>query len=486
MDEESDERIGMWLLATLLLGTALRVIGLGSASLWLDELFSRGAALAPSLWETIQRGSVNDMFPPLFPIISHLAVRLPGDAEAALRLPSAIAGCAALYPVFLLGRVLHSARVGVVAAALVACHWFAVAYSQEGRPYALLLLLTSVTAYFGASLIDRQRRGESTRRTLVGLGLSGLAVSYLHYIGLLFFACEALLLLVILRRDRAPLKGLLVSGGAVGVAYLPWLGIVLAQIERRVHLKTPPSLKTVVRAYADLCARHWLWVVLLLALGYWAARKLRASHAARPEPSGGAPDRSTFSARGRLLLLAAWIVLPGLIMFALSHLVVPIFTNRNMIVALPALAVLCALALSQIDHAFLRGRPWASALAVAALLFDLTLIKDYYHAEKEPFGPFVQRVLAARSAGDALWVRPSLYVAYADQYLSLSGADLRAEPVPAQMPRHPPDGIWILTRRVKPTVPPGYVVRERWHHEPDRRLPWPGMPMELLRCQRAP
>lgn len=460
------------------LAVALRVLNLGTQSLWLDELFSRGAALEPTLWGSIEHGSIKDMFPPLYPVISHFAVRLPGDAEAAMRLPSAVAGIAAVLVVFGIGRLLCSARIGLVAAALTSCHWFAVAYSQEGRPYSLLLLFSALATYFGLLVVDCERRGRPTRRAWLGFGVAGLLVCFLHYVGALFFGAEALLLLLWAWRDRARLRGLVLSAGAVGVCYAPWLSVVVVQIGHREGTKQPPHLGDVVRTYSDLLARHAWWFAAIIALGSWAAtRPVRTPTAV--------PDSSVFSARERALLLLAWLTMPVLITFALSYLVVPIYTVRNMIVMLPAVALIAALALAQIERRWLRDWPLGATLTAAALLFDLIVMKSYYQARKEPAEQLIQQVVAGHDANDELWVEPPRYGRLVAQYLALAGSDVQVAE-PASRLRAEPPAIWVLGRNTTPSAPPpGYVATQRWEHAPDRRLPWAGQPMWLIRYQRG-
>jgi predicted membrane-bound mannosyltransferase len=75
---------------------ALRLYGLTTQSLWHDELFTRYAATQSSLWAAIDVGAVQDVHPPGFVAAMYAWVRLAGDSEAALRLPSVLAGVLAV------------------------------------------------------------------------------------------------------------------------------------------------------------------------------------------------------------------------------------------------------------------------------------------------------------------------------------------------------------------------------------------------------
>jgi mannosyltransferase len=119
--------------------------------------------------------------PPLYFILLDGWIRLFGGSEAGIRSLSALFGTATIPLAFVIGRRLASQRVGVVAAALVAFNPLLVWFSQEARPYALLVLLSGVSFLLFALALERP-----TGRRLGGwAAASALAFATHYFAGLL-------------------------------------------------------------------------------------------------------------------------------------------------------------------------------------------------------------------------------------------------------------------------------------------------------------
>jgi mannosyltransferase len=126
------------LLAITVLALFLRLHLLGQDSFWGDELTSvRRAQLDwDAFWE-LMRG-------PAAMALYYVLLRfwiLLGDSEFTVRLLSVISAVATVPVVYFLGKSLFDARVGLIAALLLAMNAFHIQYSQEARSYSLLLTL---------------------------------------------------------------------------------------------------------------------------------------------------------------------------------------------------------------------------------------------------------------------------------------------------------------------------------------------------------
>jgi 4-amino-4-deoxy-L-arabinose transferase-like glycosyltransferase len=135
----------VWLLAVLALGAVLRFYQLGNESLWSDETFSwqRAHWTLDQIWGPAARMEPN---PPLYYSIQRLWLVF-GDSEAALRSFSAVVGTLTIALVFLVARLLAGTGAGLLAALFLATSAIHVAYSQEARCYALLMLAATAAVW---------------------------------------------------------------------------------------------------------------------------------------------------------------------------------------------------------------------------------------------------------------------------------------------------------------------------------------------------
>jgi mannosyltransferase len=135
--------IGLSLLT--LLAFALRLYQLGTPSLWYDELLELDVAQGP-FWQIgpqLERHAAM----PLDYYLLYGWLKL-GRHEMWVRFPALVFGTLAVPVIFVLASRLFNKRIGYVATILLTWASFSIYYSQEVRPYALLLLLTMLS-YLG-------------------------------------------------------------------------------------------------------------------------------------------------------------------------------------------------------------------------------------------------------------------------------------------------------------------------------------------------
>ena len=213
----SSARLPRWwpLAALTLLAAVLRLSTLGLQSFWYDEAFTPVHVLHPSLWATL-RGMVHtENSPPLWYLLAWADSRVLGTGEVALRLPSALAGIAAVPVCWLIGRELAGRRAAVACAALVAVNPLFVWYSQEARVYELFVLTSAL-----AMLCFVRAEREPTAGRMAAFALTGALALVTHYFAVFLLIPMALWLLCQRRVRRAALPAI---GGLalVGLALLP-------------------------------------------------------------------------------------------------------------------------------------------------------------------------------------------------------------------------------------------------------------------------
>ncbi len=395
------ERCSIALIAILVAATAVRFAGLGSKPLWIDEamtalvVLGRGpddvplgvarplAALASifslnpaATWlDVVTRlvdPAVQHTHPPLFYVLVHawLAWLAPPLSELAftLRAVAAVFGVVAVVLIFGLARSAFGERAGLTAAALAAVSPAMVMLAQEGRNYTLPLMLLAAAFWVMVAMVKRLTGVRSIPLTLWATWTTlNICACYAHYYSTLAFAAQALTLAILVARERSwpQLGWLAVSLTVAGVAFLPWLPILLKHSvspeQGWMRLKTPGFIfvSTLDAWRAIFAGRGWeyasfpvlvtteavtivfgAWMLLIAFVGL--GRRLRAG---RP-PAADA------------LLLVAAITLAQLLVASLVYRKNFVSEARYHFVYYPAIVALFAWILAE-----LPARAAASSLA---------------------------------------------------------------------------------------------------------------------------
>lgn len=372
--------------AVTALGLALRLIGIGDRSLWLDESFSFWMATQPfdTLWlRTMQI----DVHPPLYYALLHFWIG-PDSSAADLRAFSALWGAAAIPVVHLIGREVGGRAVGVLAALLMAISPLNVAYGQQGRMYTMLTFFAVVAMYCAVRLVatvghPAQRHPLSPATGALcwaGFAVSTALAMLTQNTAVLLAATVGAfaVALAVLRRTSA-LKDTarngdedagrcwvtprcwVAGGAAVLLLWLPWFPGFLAQ-SARIDAEfwiSPPTPLQVLEHVRDLAAAYSpdavaipivIATVALATLGAWRLRH-------RPE----------------LLLLLLLLLLGPLVAQLLVSLRRPIFSTRTLIWTAVPLFVLLATGITQ-----LRRRGLIPCACAALLVVNLVGLVSWY------------------------------------------------------------------------------------------------------------
>ncbi len=178
------KQVILWLLLIILIGAFLRFYDLGAESLWLDEAisenFSRG-----SVAYIISESGLQHNSPPLYWLMLHYWMVLLGNSEAALRSLSAILGIGAVLITYLVGKKLFNQKVGLIGSFLSAISYFHIYYSQEARPYSLLLFLSLMSFFFFIKILKEDRKWYYPCYFL-----ANLLLGYTHIYGLFIIASQ--------------------------------------------------------------------------------------------------------------------------------------------------------------------------------------------------------------------------------------------------------------------------------------------------------
>ncbi len=337
------------LAALTLLAAGLRFATVGLQSFDYDEAYTVSLALPGSLGHVLSQLPKTESSPPLHYVLAWVWTQAFGLGEAGVRSLSALAGTAVVPVVYAATRRLASARAALIAAALVAVNPFLVWFSQEARPYALLTLLGALSFWaFAAALED------PTPRRLALWAAAAVLVLWTHYFAAFLVAPE-LLWLLWRSPERRRVALACAAVAAAGAAELP---LALDQADGRTDWITSQLLGARVAGVAskfllgevDPTSDAALVVVALAAaaLAGWGA--LRAER----------------SERTALMLAAGVAAVAIALPLALEAVGAHYLVAKNVIAALPVLAVAAGIALGV--------RRWGLAGAIGLCAFSLAIV----------------------------------------------------------------------------------------------------------------
>ncbi|MDQ7850716.1 MAG: glycosyltransferase family 39 protein [Armatimonadota bacterium] len=372
-------------------GVALRGYGL-SKGLWFDEAYSFWIARQPLL-DVPRLLRVYDTHPPFYYMLLHVWMAIAGQTEAAIRIPSALAGAVLIPLTFLLARRLSGATVGVLAAGIVASSPYLIAASQEARMYSFLGVFTLGATY--ALLLGLE---EGRRRYWVAYAALMVLAVYTHHFALLVLLAHAVYLVATLRHGPA-LKWWLACVLVIVIAYLPLLPSLPPQV---TTVRSWPSIRPPLRL-SDLVDVLAMWsfggglfgTATYFRKGFYSGvipetcvlSPLRFTDPSPPKVCLDQPAYpllalipfillvltgvSRLERRGRLLILACWLV-PFLIV-ALISLQWNFFQKRYFSFLTPFFSVLVAAGILQTVHTVRHIRPVAAAAGLLAFLGAYTI-----------------------------------------------------------------------------------------------------------------
>jgi uncharacterized membrane protein len=163
-----------WVLAALLVGLALRLLRLGAAPLWFDEVLT--ADWVSHSWREMIALCLGDNHPPLYFALAKLAHDALGPSAWALRLPSAVLGAAVVPFAAAATAALADRRAARWAAWFAALSPFLVQHAQEARMYALVATLAAANLL----ALARFATGRTTRLGALFVA-SAVALAATHY-----------------------------------------------------------------------------------------------------------------------------------------------------------------------------------------------------------------------------------------------------------------------------------------------------------------
>jgi mannosyltransferase len=329
------------LFGILLLGLVLRCIDLQNRGIIYDDAFS--FFLSARSLPAIVQGTAADTMPPLYYFLLHFWMSM-GQSLWFLRLLGVLLSLGSVIFLYWLVRYLLGEPAGLAAAFIASISPLQIYHAQDLRMYALLALCQVAYAYFFTRIWKQSqpsRAGDATAAGLkafspgnepglsshpcldwLGLVISGGLAMYSHNLAIFVLVVPDLFLLV--RREWRLLGRLMAAQVLIGLLALPWLIMLPGQIAKiQQAFWTPrPGVIEIIQAVIMFCAALplpgvWLFIGAIVSLQIMAMVVIEALRPSNKD-SG-------------LSLLAAFAILPPVMLFIVSYIMRPVFVPRAFI-----------------------------------------------------------------------------------------------------------------------------------------------------------
>lgn len=355
----------------LILALGIRLIGIGSRSIWYDEAFSiliseQGpSAILAGTTSTDVDSSAAEEHPPAYYFILWGWMQIFGTSLIAVRALSILASLGIVAIAYLIADHLLNPSTALTAGLFTAILPFQIHHAQEIRMYVFLALWLSLTTY---ALLKR--------RWILFAVFAALA-QYTHNLAAVYLI--PLALTPIFQRDWKTLRALTLAGFAAIILYSPWLIQLPAQfskIQNNFWIDAPgiERLFTLLLYFIPNVPLPDIWLIfgLSFAMLIFTLAVYQTYLAARIKLSDFKPG----------LWLAYLCFAPPLILWLVSQ-YIPMYIERAL---LPSHVIFClwlAWALTKTQL------PRAVQLSTSALIFAAAAIGLYQHVTYHgfPYGP---------------------------------------------------------------------------------------------------
>jgi O-antigen/teichoic acid export membrane protein len=415
-----------------------------SRGLWLDEA-TEVSQVRLGYGSMLHQLETTDVHPPLHHTVLWLTVRLFGDGETAVRLPSLIAGTLLIPLLYRVGSEIWDRRAGLAAATLGAVAPFPVWYSQEARMYAFFMLFATLAVWMQVRAVRRNRTAD-----WVGYALASAALLWNQYFSVLLVITQQVAFAVLVLRGRRDLlRGWLGSAAGIALLIAPLVPFALQQFHANEAagkgFEGVPSQAGAAASQNAGLAKPAVYGALTNAVwavfGYHSDATMTRIAALWPLGILGALAMLGRGRSRRTLLLVACALAPMVALYILGQKKPFIFEVRYFCAAVP----LALLLLGRLLTGWVK--PAAAAIALTVGLAGLmgVAVADQQLNQSNPrtydFRGALDDIRKVAQPGDVVIYTPQ----YLDTVIAYYGADLQSHPVDTGIPtRHKTGRVFLL------------------------------------------
>jgi 4-amino-4-deoxy-L-arabinose transferase-like glycosyltransferase len=360
-----------WTSVLLLLAFGWRLIGLTTQSFWRDEIDVIFLSIRP-LSETFRMFISPAQNGPLYYLMLRPWLYLVGSSEFATRYVSVLAGTLAVAVLWQVARQLlpsdNRLSLGnspLLAVLFLAFNPYQLWYSQEGKMYALVMLLTLLSTW---SWLEAMRKGGGGR-WLRYLLITTISI-YTHLLTALLLPLHFIWFLLAWPLNQRRWQGYTLTLAGFVLPYTPliwWQWHYLTTLNYQTGYGFTPFAEVArilllghTRGAFVNVGMVWLVPIFFIALAGLLVGAIEMRVAQNQEPASSPSPLLPIHGGLRTAMLASWLILPVLLIHGIS-LIKPIFVDRYVIWIAPAFVMILALGIGVVRHS---GGRWATVLAL--------------------------------------------------------------------------------------------------------------------------
>ena len=362
------------LLLILFVACILRFYKADFQSLWLDEILTmKDCDPKLSLKEFYDGIMYWEYIPHLYFFLLRILFEVFGYTTLVGRLFSAVIGVFGVYSIYLLGKEIYSRKVGLLAAAILTINGFHIYYSQDMRPYGMLLLFSVLAFYRMAIFI----KNPSTRNAVFYGIFAGLIINA-HFFGFITLFAQFLTLLLFLYKTQPDArKKFIISGMLAGlvavIIMLPAYEAIVRVSEINSFWLSKPLPEAFTVMFSEFFSNsEMVSLIINLVVVFYAINLFKEQNSDFTK-RGILANKNNFS----FIILLFWITVSVIIPLVRSYLDTSMILIRYFINILPALILIIAIGLDMIRNKL--AATTAIVLLIVFSLIDLMVIKNYYN-----------------------------------------------------------------------------------------------------------
>lgn len=269
----SDSSFYWWIIIVCVIGAMIRFANINYTSLWGDELYSALLASPENSWYEVlywQRAYQ----PPLYAFSLWVWVKIFAYNEFYIRLFTVLAGIASIGMSAALGKKIHSYRLGLILAVIVAFSPVQIWYSLEARFYVFVYLFAAASLWLYWHILTTKR---VAWWIYVLKAFTDAALCYFHHFGIIFVFAQFMYDVWLYMQTKNTTSFFKKCGGYFlsALLYLPWVvwGLSEAMKVKQYWLKEINIIQYLVFSFQYPFYINWVCLLFIIYFLFRIVRK---------------------------------------------------------------------------------------------------------------------------------------------------------------------------------------------------------------------